>query len=118
MAKEVEELEQEGEWHRDEEGFPGKKVTEIEADEDDNRSAAGGDSLDFGGSSACSDRERKPGDDEADERFDYVACLTDVFRYLYRKVGGIVCRRLHELETRATYFNPISRDVFTRNVAL
>ena len=111
MAKEVEELEQEDEWH----GFPAKEVAEIE---DDCKSAAGADSLDFGGSSACSDREQKAGDDEADERFDYVACLTDVFRYLYRKVGGIVCRRLHELETRATYFNPISRDVFTRNVAL
>ena len=97
MAREVEELEQEDEWHRE-------KVTEIEADEDDNRSAAGGDSLDFGGSSACSDREHKPGDDEADGRFDYVACLTDVFRYLYRKVGEIVCHGLRDPEIRATFF--------------
>ena len=114
MAKEVEELEQEDEWHRDEDGLPTEKVTEIEADEDDCKSAAGADSLDFGGSSACSDREQKAGDDEVSERFDYVACLTDVFRYLYRKVGEIVGHRLRELEIRATYF----RDVFTRNVAL
>ena len=87
MAKEVEELEGDN-WHNDND-FPVEKVTEIA--EEDKRSAVGADSLDFGGSSECSDREQKPGDGERDERFDYAACLTDVFRYLYRKVSGNYC---------------------------
>ena len=86
MAREVEELEG-GNWHYDDDGFRQEKVPEIA---EDKRSADGADSLDFGGSSACSDREQKPGDDERDERFDYVACLTDLFRYLYRKVRFLV----------------------------
>ena len=88
MAREVEELERGDDWQNEDDGFRPEKVTEIA---EDNRSVVGADSLDFGGSSECSDREQKPGDndddDERDERFDYVACLTDVFRYLYRRVS-------------------------------
>ena len=87
MAREVEELEGD-EWDDDDHDFLADRAAAKDAEEEhDNESAVGADSLDFGGSSECSDREQKTGDDERDERFDYVACLTDVFRYLYRKVS-------------------------------
>ena len=54
---------------------------------EENGSFCGADFIAFGGSSACSDREQNLVGDESEGRFDYISCLTDMFRYLYRKVS-------------------------------
>ena len=65
----------------------GKGHDGIEENKEESGSFCGADSIAFGGSSICSDREQNLVADESEGRFDYISCLTDMFRYLYRKVS-------------------------------